>query len=77
MGTLTDRLELVGEKARKTLAAKDAAREKSLQLSREVLRYSTNAIRAVHRGEYENAQNLLASARLLLKDLDKPLSKHQ
>ena len=77
MGTLTDRLELVGEKARKTLAAKDDAREKSLRLSREALRYSTNAIRAVHRGEYENAQNLLASARLLLKDLDKTLSKHQ
>jgi len=77
MVPLTERLELVGEKARKTLAAKDAAREKSLQLSRETVRYSTNAIRAVHRGEYEDAKNLLASARLLLKDLDKALSNHQ
>ena len=77
MGTLTETLELIGEKARKNLAAKDAAREKSLKLCREVLRYSTNAIRAVHRGEYEDGQNMLASARLLLKDLDKALSKHQ
>jgi len=77
MVPLTQRLELVGEKARKTLAAKDDAREKSLQLSREAVRYSTNAIRAVHRGEYEDAKNLLASARLLLKDLDKALSDHQ
>ncbi|MBA7597956.1 hypothetical protein ES703_04965 [subsurface metagenome] len=77
MGTLTERLDLIGEKARKNLAAKDAAREKSLKLCREVLRYSTNAIRAVHRGQYEESQNLLASARLLLRDLDKTLSKHQ
>lgn len=77
MGTVADRLELMAEKARKTLAAKDAARERALQLCREVLRYSTNAIRAVHRGEYEEAKELLASARLLLKDLDKTLSEHQ
>jgi len=77
MGTVADRLELMAEKARKTLAAKDAARERALQLCREVIRYSTNAIRAVHRGEYEEAKELLASARLLLKDLDKTLSEHQ
>ena len=77
MRTLTERLELIGEKARKTLAAKDAARERALQLCREALRYSTNAIRAVHRNEYEESHNLLASARLLLRDLDKTLSKHQ
>ncbi|TET37898.1 MAG: haloacid dehalogenase [Dehalococcoidia bacterium] len=77
MGTVADRLELMAEKARKTLVAKDAARERALQLCREVIRYSTNAIRAVHRGEYEEAKELLASARLLLKDLDKTLSEHQ
>ncbi|MFQ5988063.1 MAG: haloacid dehalogenase [Dehalococcoidia bacterium] len=77
MGTITDRLELMAEKARKTLAAKDASRERALQLCREALRYSTDAIRAVHRGEYEKAEDLLASARLLLKELDKTLSEHQ
>ncbi|MFQ5924677.1 MAG: haloacid dehalogenase [Dehalococcoidia bacterium] len=77
MGTITDRLELIAEKARKTLAAKDAARERALQLCREALRYSTDAIRAVHRGEYEEGTDLLASARLLLKELDKTLSEHQ
>jgi len=77
MGTITDRLELMAEKARKTLAAKDAARERALQLCREALRYSTDAIRAVHRGEYEKGKDLLASARLLLKELHKTLSKHR
>ena len=77
MGTITDRLELMAEKARKTLAVKDAARERALQLCREALRYSTDAIRAVHRGEYEKGKDLLASARLLLKELHKTLSKHR
>lgn len=66
----------MAEKARKALAVKDAARERALRLCREALRYSTDAIRAVHRGEYEEAKDLLASARLLLKDLDKTLRKH-
>lgn len=77
MGKLTDRLELIAEKARKTLSATDTARERALQLSREALRHSTDAIRAVHRSEYEAAKNLLASARLLLGELDKTLSEHQ
>lgn len=41
---------------------KNAARERALTLSREVIRSSANAIRAVHRGETEKAAALLAAA---------------
>jgi len=77
METLTDRLEQIGEKARKTLAVKDAARERAIPLSRDAVRYSADAIRAIHRGEFEKGKDLLDSARLLLRDLDKALSEHQ
>ena len=77
MGTITDRLEQIGDKARKTLTAKDAARERAIPLSRDAIRYSTDAIRAIHRGEFEKGRELLDTARLLLRDLDKALSEHQ
>ena len=77
MGTLTDRLEQIGDKARKTLAAKDAARERAIPLSRDAIRYCSDAIRAIHRGDFEKGMELLDTARLLLRDLDKALSEHQ
>jgi len=40
-----------------------------LRLSREVIRYSANAIRAVHRQEETSAEQLLSSARALLGEL--------
>lgn len=77
MGKLTAKLELIAERARTTLSAKDAAREKALQSSREALRHSTDAIRSVHRGEYEEAKKRLTQAHNLLKALDETLSEHQ
>jgi len=77
MGKLTARLELIAEKARTTLSSKDAARERALQSSRDALRHSTDAIRAVHRGEYEEAKKRLSSARDLFKELDETLGEHQ
>jgi len=73
METLTDRLEQIGEKARKTLAVKDAARERALPLSRDAIRYCSDAIRAIHRGEFEKGKGLLDTARLLLSDLAKAI----
>ena len=77
MGMLTARLELIAEKARTTLSSKDAARERALHSSRDALRHSTDAIRSVHRGEYEEAKNRLSAARDLLKELDETLREHQ
>ena len=77
MGKITARLETIAEKARTTLSAKDAAREKALRASRDATRHSTDAIRSVHRGKYEEARKHLSSAHELLKELDETLREHQ
>ena len=66
---ITENLENLAEKIRLYFSTKDKAREKALRLSREIIRYSANAIRAVHRQEKLNAEQLLASAQALLKEL--------
>ncbi|MFC1861646.1 hypothetical protein ACFLYL_05200 [Chloroflexota bacterium] len=62
MKKLTDNLDSIAEGIRANLSAKDAAREKVLPLYREVIRYSSNAIRAIHRQELDKAEALLKSA---------------
>lgn len=47
----------------------DAAREKALSLSREVIRISSTAIKHVHRGEYPEAQTLIDENLQLTQDL--------
>ena len=66
MGRLTDNLDSIADRIRESFSAKDAAREKVLPLCRESIRYSSNAIRAVHRQELDQARALLQSARALL-----------
>ena len=68
-------LETLAEKIRSYFSAKDAAREKTLRISREVIRYSANTIRAIHRQEKTNADKLLASAQTLLKGLKQDILK--
>ena len=48
-------LDTMAEEIRKELAAKDEAREKMLPLCRDSIRYSSTAIRAVHRQEFNEA----------------------
>ena len=64
-------IEKVTELIRKSLKAKDEAREKMLPLCRESIRYSGNAIRAVHRQEFKQAADLLRTAKRLLADAEK------
>ncbi len=59
-------LESIAEQARQVLAAKDSAREKTLPLYRNVIRNCGQAIRAVHRQEFDSAIRLLNEARQLL-----------
>lgn len=54
----------VAEEIRTDLDEKNAARDKALITSREAIRFSANAIRAVHRGEFDQASDLLKEARL-------------
>jgi len=54
--------------------AKDRARETGLALSREVVRTCGTAIRHIHRGDFENAVQLLEKARSSLQLIDSRLA---
>jgi translin len=71
MSGLTDNLEPIAERIRTELTAKDAAREKVLPQCREAIRHCSQAIRAVHRQEFDKAKELLKSARKLLSEAEK------
>ena len=76
MSGLTDNLDLIAEEIRLSLSAKDAAREKVLPLCREIIRYSSHSIRAVHRQEFDQARELLQSARNLLGEVEPAVAEH-
>jgi len=63
-------------KIRVAFDATDAAREKAQALSREVIRNSANAIRAVHRGEFAEARKLLAATGRMIAQARKALQGH-
>ncbi len=48
--------------------AKNAARERAIPAARRSIRASANAIRAVHRGEFERAGELIAESRSALRE---------
>lgn len=62
----TNKLENINNRIRENFSAKDIAREKALRACREAIRHSANAIRAVHRREYEAAGDLLKMNRSIL-----------
>ena len=68
MNRLTDNLDSIADQIRLSFSAKDAAREKALPLCREAIRHCSNAIRAVHRQEFDQAGELLQQARNLLDE---------
>ena len=76
MSGLTDNLESIADQIRESLSAKDAAREKVLPLCRKTIRNCANAIRAVHRREFDQAKELLRSARNLLSEAEQGISTH-
>ncbi|MCH1922247.1 hypothetical protein L9G15_22855, partial [Shewanella sp. A3A] len=45
-------------------------REQALSVSREVIRFSANAIRAVHRGDFDDARDLIGKGAARLQDAD-------
>lgn len=72
----TANLDAIAEEIRVYLTSKDKAREKTLSLGREVIRFCSIAIRAVHRGEYDIATRHLQSARSLLRQIKRDLRIH-
>jgi translin len=68
------RVDAIAEAARQTLARKNRAREAGLARCREALRNSANGIRAVHRGDFDAAEELIDKAGQQLADAKQALS---
>jgi len=58
--------EDVATQIRDYFSVKDKAREEIIRGCREIIRDSANAIRAIHRREYDNARQLVESAQIVL-----------
>jgi len=69
-------LEATADSARNALRDKNAAREQALARSREVVRFSANAIRAIHRRDFDRASQLIGDARLALETAVTSVASH-
>jgi len=76
VGGLTDNLDSIADQIRLSFSAKDMAREKALPLCRKVIRHCSQAIRAVHRQEFDQAAELLQSARNLLDQAEQAVTAY-
>ncbi len=72
----TSPLETIIPRILDHFAAKNAAREQALSASRAIIRMSANAIRSVHRGEFEQAESMLDEARRVRDDAVAALQGH-
>ena len=77
MSGLTDNLDSIVVQIRQNLSAKDKAREKALPLCRDTIRHCSNAIRAVHRQEFDQATELLRSAHNLLAEAEQAVASYR
>ena len=77
MESLDGQLEPIMEGVRSIFADKHSARERALPLCREALRHSANAIRAVHREDFPQAEELIARAGSLLDEAKEALRDHR
>ena len=75
--TLKAQLKTLGEEARASLSVKHKARERTLQLSRDTVRYSANAIRAIHRREFQQAKELLSQVAGFLGEMEQVSGGHR
>ena len=73
---ILQQVEALSESAMQVLSAKNAAREAALGRCRDAIRNSANAIRAVHRGEFDLAETLLREATQTAQSLREGLADH-
>ena len=64
----SDQLSIIAAQAIDQLQSRHLAREQALAISREVIRFSANAIRAVHRAEFGEARRLIEAGGARLKE---------
>jgi translin len=69
-------LDAMADEVRKELSERDEAREKMLPLCRDSIRYSSGAIRAIHRQEFSEASKQIKSARQALIEAEKAVVKY-
>jgi translin len=69
-------LDKIASDLRDTLDATNRAREQVLRLSREIIQYSSRAIRSVHRGETEKARELTLEARNRVESVHSAAAQH-
>jgi translin len=69
MQNLEASLEAIVEGVRNDLEAKNGARDAALQRSRQLIRNCANAIRAAHRGDFEDSRALLGTAREAAREM--------
>src|SRR5947209_11851569 len=74
---MKDQLDTTGQKAIAYLGLKHAARERALPKSRAAIRHCANSIRAIHRQEFQQAEELIAQASALLAEMADDLRDHQ
>ncbi len=70
-------LDTIMERVRAEFASKNIAREQALPLCRDAIRFSANAIRAVHRDDFATAADLAAKARAKLAEAKSSLAEHR
>ena len=68
-----ERLDAIAEKIRQDFMTKNAARDRALIASRELVRFCSLTIRAVHRAEFKESDGLLAQAFTLVRELEDSL----
>lgn len=66
----------LSDEVRTILDARFAAREQAISESRKVIRSSANAIRALHRSEWDEADSLIVEAGARLAGIDGSLAQH-
>jgi translin len=66
----SDDLSVIGTAVIEELTERNRDREQALSVSREVIRFSANAIRAVHRGAFDDAKELIANGDARLREAD-------
>jgi translin len=71
-----ERYRAICAKIRQQFDQKDAARERGLALSRDVVRNSANAIRAIHRRQFDDARTVIATIHRLVREMNEVLLEY-
>jgi translin len=72
---LSAEIDTIGSKITQHLSVKHEAREIALPLARKSIRFCANAIRAIHRAEYDKAGELLSQSHGCLQEIKTALSE--